>query len=170
MASGQLKSADKGSAKVTLITEDGRPYPQTGKLLFSGLSVDESTGAIAMRAVVSNPDRFLLPGMYARARLEQAVDEQAITVPQQAVLRTPDGASVMVVGADGKVAAQSIKTGPVQGDKWIVNQGLKAGDRVIVEGLQKAKPGATVKPVPWKGSVQNTASQPPVATQSAQKS
>lgn len=170
MASGQLKSADKGSAKVTLITEDGRPYPQAGKLLFSGLSVDESTGAITMRAEVANPDRFLLPGMYARARLEQAVDEQAITVPQQAVLRTPDGASVMVVGADGKVAAQPIKTGPAQADKWIVNQGLKAGDRVIVEGLQKAKPGATVKPVPWKGSAQNTANQPPVAAQSAQKS
>jgi len=170
MASGQLKSADKGSAKVTLITEDGRPYPLAGKLLFSDLSVDESTGAIAMRAEIPNPNRLLLPGMYARARLEQAVDEQAITVPQQAVQRTPDGASVLVVGADGKVAAQSIKTGAAQGNKWIVNQGLKAGDRVIVEGLQKAKPGATVKPVPWKGAAQNTPNQLPVAAQSARKS
>ena len=163
MTSGQLQSAGKGSAKVTLVTEDGHAYPQAGKLLFSDLSVDESTGAVMLRAEFPNADRLLLPGMYARARLEQAVNEQAITVPQQAVLRTPDGASVLVVGADGKVAAQPIKTGAAQADKWIVSQGLKAGDRVIVEGLQKAKPGAIVKPMPWKGTA-------PAAAQPTQKS
>lgn len=163
MTSGQLQSAGKDSAKVTLVTEDGHAYPQAGKLLFSDLSVDESTGAVMLRAEFPNADRLLLPGMYARARLEQAVNEQAITVPQQAVLRTPDGASVLVVGTDGKVAAQPIKTGAAQADKWIVSQGLKAGDRVIVEGLQKTKPGATVKPMPWKGTA-------PTAAQSTQKS
>lgn len=149
MANGRLQHAGKGNARVTLITDDGRVYPHSGKLLFSDLSVDESTGAITMRAEFANPNRFLLPGMYARAQLEQAVDEQAITVPQQAVQRTSEGASVLLVGAGDKVAEQPIKTAGAQNEKWIVSQGLKAGDRVIVEGFQKAKAGATVKPMPW---------------------
>jgi membrane fusion protein, multidrug efflux system len=171
MESGQLKRVGRDQAKVTLVTEDGTPYPHSGQLLFSDMSVDENTGAVTLRAKFPNPDRFLLPGMYARARLEQAVDEQAITVPQQAVIRTQDNASVMLVGADGKVSAQQIKTGAAQGDKWLVLQGLKAGDKVIVEGLQKAKPGATVKPVPWKDQAATAAaSKTPVATpQPAQK-
>lgn len=151
MENGQLKSVGRDHANITLVTDDGHAYPHPGKLLFSDVSVDESTGAISLRATFPNPDRLLLPGMYARARLEQAIDEQALTVPQQAVTRTPDGAAVLVVGADGKVAAQPIKTGAAaQGDKWVITQGLKAGDKVIVEGLQKAKPGAVVKPMPWK--------------------
>lgn len=151
MENGQLKSVGRDQANITLMTDDGRAYPHPGKLLFSDVSVDESTGAISLRATFPNPDRFLLPGMYARARVEQAVDEQALTVPQQAVTHTPDGAAVMVVGTDGKVAAQPVKTGAVaQGNKWVITQGLKAGDKVIVEGLQKAKPGAVVKPMPWK--------------------
>jgi len=158
MAAGRLKSVGKDKARVTLIAEDGRPYPYEGKLLFSDLTVDESTGVITLRAEFPNPDGFLLPGMYARARLEQAVNEQAIMVPQQAVTRSPDGAAVLLVGADGKVATQPVQTGATQGDKWIVTQGLKAGDRVIVEGLQKARPGATVKPVPWKASATNIVS------------
>lgn len=158
MAEGRLKSVGKDKARITLIAEDGRPYPHEGKLLFSDLTVDESTGVITLRAEFPNPDRFLLPGMYARARLEQAVNEQAIMVPQQAVTRSPDGAAVLLVGADGKVASQSVQTGAVQGDKWIITQGLKAGDRVIVEGLQKAHPGTAVKPVPWKVPATTTAS------------
>jgi membrane fusion protein (multidrug efflux system) len=151
MASGQLKSAGKGLASVKLLTEDGQPYPHQGKLLFSDLSVDQSSGAITLRAEVPNPERFLLPGMYVRAQIEQAVNEQAITVPQQAVQRDAAGSSsVMVVGADGKVAVRPIKAESSQGDVWIVSEGLKAGDQVIVEGFQKAKPGAPVKPVPWK--------------------
>jgi membrane fusion protein (multidrug efflux system) len=150
MASGQLTSVGKGQAKITLLTEDGRPYPHSGKLLFSDLSVDESSGSITLRAEFPNPDRFLLPGMYVRAQLGQAVNEQAITVPQQAVIRDQEGASVMVVDGNGKVTAQPVKADSAQGDTWIVSQGLKAGDRVIVEGLQKVKPGATVKPVAWK--------------------
>ena len=122
---------------------------------------------MTLRAKFPNPDRFLLPGMYARARLEQAVDEQAITVPQQAVIRTQDGASVMLVGPDGTVSAQPVTTGRAQGDTWIVRDGLKAGDRVIVEGLQKVQPGAVVKPVPWKNPAAGAA--PAAAPQSAKK-
>lgn len=151
MANGQLKSVGKDRTTVTLVTDDGRAYPHPGKLLFSDVTVDETTGAVSLRAVFPNPDRFLLPGMYARARIEQAVDEQALTVPQQAVTRMADSASVMVVGQDGKVAARPVKTGAAQDNKWVITDGLKAGDQVIVEGLQKAKPGATVKPTPWKG-------------------
>ena len=151
MASGKLQSAGDNAARVTLVTEDGQVYPQSGKLLFSDLTVDESSGAITLRAEFPNPNRTLLPGMYVRARLEQAVNDAALTVPVQAVQRTTDGASVMVVGPDNKVAARPVKADTVQGNVWIVSAGLKPGDRVIVEGLQKAKPGATVKPVAWAG-------------------
>jgi membrane fusion protein (multidrug efflux system) len=174
MASGQLKSAGKGQAKVTLVTEDGRAYAHPGKLLFSDLTVDPSSGAITLRAEVPNPDRFLLPGMYVRARIEQAVKDQAITVPQQALQRDPSGsASVMLVGADGKVSVQPVKADTAQGDAWVVSEGLKAGDRVIVEGFQKAKPGSVVKPVVWKEPA-STAGQPqaaakPAASQADQK-
>ena len=174
MASGQLTSVGKGEAKVTLVTEDGRPYPKPGKLLFSDLSVDESSGAITLRAEFPNPDRTLLPGMYVRALLGQAVNEQAITVPQQAVVRSQQGASVMLVDTSGKVVERSVKADMAQGDAWIVSEGLKAGDRVIVEGLQKVKPGATVKPIAWKAPLAATvpndtkqaapASHPDVAT------
>jgi membrane fusion protein (multidrug efflux system) len=150
MASGQLQRVGKEQAKVTLVTEDGRPYAHAGKLLFSDLTVDESSGAVTLRAEIPNPERLLLPGMYVRARLEQAASENAILVPQQAVQRTPTGASVMVVDADSKVAVRPVKTQGAQGNAWIVSDGLKAGDRVIVEGVQKVKPGAPVKPVPWK--------------------
>jgi membrane fusion protein (multidrug efflux system) len=148
---------------VSLVTEDGTAYPQTGKLLFSDLAVDQSSGAITLRAEFPNPDRFLLPGMYVRARLEQAVNESAITVPQQAVQRDNNGASVMTVGADGKVAPRPVKTGSVQGDKWIITDGLKQGDVVIVEGLQKVQPGAVVKQVPWKPASTGNAAAPVAA-------
>jgi membrane fusion protein (multidrug efflux system) len=163
MSAGKLKTVGRDQASVSLVTEDGTPYPQTGKLLFSDLAVDQSSGAITLRAEFPNPDRFLLPGMYVRARLEQAVNESAITVPQQAVQRDNNGASVMTVGADGKVAPRPIKTGSVQGDKWIVTDGLKEGDVVIVEGLQKVQPGAAVKPVPWKPAPAGNAAAPVAA-------
>ena len=152
LASGRLKSAGKGQARVTLVTEDGVAYPQAGKLLFSDIGVDESSGAVAMRAEFPNPQHLLLPGMYVRARLEQGIDEAAITLPQQAVVRSPEGASVLVVGADNKVALRPVTADVAQGDAWVVSAGLKVGERVIVEGFQKTKPGATVKPVPWQGA------------------
>jgi len=160
MASGKLKSAGKGQVKVTLITEDGQEYAQSGKLLFSDLTVDESSGAVTLRAEFPNPDRQLLPGMYVRARVEQAINENAITVPQQAITRTPDGSAVMVVSAESKVVSRPVKTGAASGDSWVINDGLKEGDQVIVEGLQKVQPGATVKAVQWKKTAPADASAP----------
>ncbi len=150
LASGKLKSAGQGQAKLTLVTEDGRLYPHSGKLLFSDVTVDESSGAILLRAVFPNPGRTLLPGMYVRARLEQAVDEAAITLPQQAIIRGTDGASVWLVGADGKVSSQPVVADAVQEGRSIVSQGLKAGDQVVVDGLQKLRPGGLVKALPWQ--------------------
>ncbi|HWT70924.1 MAG TPA: efflux RND transporter periplasmic adaptor subunit, partial [Oxalicibacterium sp.] len=109
-----------------------------------------SSGTVTLRAEFPNPDRLLLPGMYVRARVEQAINENAITVPQQAVTRTPDGSAVMVVGADNKVVPRPVETGNADGNSWVITNGLKEGDQVIVEGLQKVQPGATVKPVPWQ--------------------
>jgi membrane fusion protein (multidrug efflux system) len=148
--SGKLQSAGPNASRVTLLTEDGRVYGQPGKLLFTDVTVDETSGAMSLRAEFPNRDHLLLPGMYVRARLEQAVNDAALTVPQQAVQRTTDGASVLVVGTDDKVAARTIKADTVQGDVLIVTSGLQPGERVIVEGLQKAKPGTVVKTVPWK--------------------
>jgi membrane fusion protein (multidrug efflux system) len=150
LSSGRLKGANKGQLKVTLLTEDGQEYPRAGKLLFSDVSVDPSSGAVTLRAEVPNPDHLLLPGMYVRARVEQAINENAITVPQQAVTRTPDGAAVMVVDANNKVVPRPVETGNSAGNSWVINKGLKEGDQVIVEGLQKVQPGATVKAVPWQ--------------------
>ncbi|WP_332856331.1 efflux RND transporter periplasmic adaptor subunit [Duganella sp. S19_KUP01_CR8] len=151
LASGKIKGAGKNEARVTLVTEDGQAYPQAGKLLFSDVSVDESTGAVSMRAAFPNPDHTLLPGMYVRARLDQGVNDAAITVPQQAVVRSPEGSSVLVVGADNKVLAQPVTATANDGQNWVVSSGLKGGERIVVEGFQKAKPGATVNPQPWKG-------------------
>lgn len=149
-ADGKLKRLGKNAAQVTLVTEDGQKIGAPGKLLFAEMSVDESSGSVILRAQFPNPERNLLPGMYVRARLEQAVREQSITIPQQSVQQTPQGPSVLLVQADGKVAVQPIKTEGTIGNQWIVSQGLKPGDRVIVEGLQKARPGSAVKAVDWQ--------------------
>ena len=168
MAKGKLQRAgnggSKGEAKVTLMTEDGQVYPQSGKLLFSDVSVDESSGAVSMRAEFPNPNRTLLPGMYVRARLEQGVDSAAITVPQQAIVRSPEGSSVWIVGPDNKVQSQPVVATANEGQNWIVSSGLKGGERIIVEGFQKAKPGAAVNPQPWKGG---PAAAPAAATAAA---
>jgi membrane fusion protein (multidrug efflux system) len=153
LADGKLKSAGKDQARVTLITEDGQTYAQPGKLLFSDVSVDESTGSVSMRAEFPNPNRILLPGMYVRARLEQGVNDAAITVPQQAIVRTNEGSSVLIVGADNKVISQPVVANANEGNNWVVSSGLKGGERIVVEGFQKAKPGATVNPQLWKGPV-----------------
>jgi membrane fusion protein (multidrug efflux system) len=154
LAEGKLKSAGSGGgkseARVTLVTEDGQAYPQAGRLLFSDVSVDESTGSVSMRAEFPNPNRVLLPGMYVRARLEQGVSDAAITVPQQAIVRNNEGASVLIVGADNKVVSQPVTANANDGQNWVVSAGLKGGERIVVEGFQKAKPGATVNPQPWK--------------------
>jgi membrane fusion protein, multidrug efflux system len=150
MRDGQLQKAGKNEAKVSIVMEDGEVYPQAGKLLFSDQTVDPNTGAITLRAVVPNPDRTLLPGMYVRARVEQAVQENAIAVPQQAVQRQADKAIVMLVGPDRKVTPRPVKAETAIGNRWIVSEGLKAGEQVIVEGFQKAQPGTVVNAVAWK--------------------
>lgn len=137
-----------GDASVTLLLEDGSEYAQKGRLLFSDLAVDPATGSVSLRAQFPNPQRVLLPGMYVRVRLAQAVANNAITVPQRALQRNSQGAFVMIV-KDGKVAVQPIQVGAVQGDQWIVESGLTGGEQVIVEGLQKAPPGTPVKTVPF---------------------
>lgn len=167
LAAGKLKGAGKDQARVTLVTEDGLTYPQAGRLLFSDVSVDESTGSVSMRAEFPNPDRVLLPGMYVRARLEQAVNDAAITVPQQAIVRTNEGSSVLIVGADNKVISQPVVANANDGNNWVVSSGLKGGERIVVEGFQKAKPGATVNPQPWKGPVGAPAAPAASAAQAA---
>jgi membrane fusion protein (multidrug efflux system) len=150
MQNGQLRDVSKGELKVKLVTEDGNVYPLSGKLLFSDISVDETTGAVTLRALFPNPKHMLMPGMFVRAQLQQAVNEQAIAVPQQAVQRSADGATVMVVGEGDKVEVRKVTTTSSSGNRWIIGEGLKPGDRVIVEGLQKIRPGAPVRPVPWQ--------------------
>jgi len=142
---GTLKQ-ENGKAKVELLTNDGATFPQTGTLEFSDVTVDETTGSITLRAIIPNPDQTLLPGMFVRARLEEGLNPNALLVPQQGITRTPRGeASAMVVGEGDKVETRQVQTSQAIGDKWLVTGGLKDGDRVIVTGLQKVRPGAQVK-------------------------
>ncbi len=160
---GQLKRAGSQAASVHVVLEDGTEYAQPGKLLFSDLTVDATSGQITLRAEVPNTDGRLLPGLFVRVRLEQAQASNAITLPQQAVTRTPQGDSVMVVAADGKVAPRPITVGGQQRGQWVVLGGLQAGEQVMVDGFQKLRPGAAVKPVPWQGG----AAKPGVGGQAA---
>ncbi len=153
LASGKFKRASgPDAANVEVILEDGSDYGSPGRLLFSDLSVDPTSGQITLRAEVPNPRGLLLPGMYVRVRLPQGEASNGIVVPQQAVQRGTTGDSVMVVAADGKVAPRPVKIGSAVGNDWIVLEGLKPGELVMVDGFQKLRPGATVKPVPWQAS------------------
>jgi membrane fusion protein (multidrug efflux system) len=145
---GKLQRAGKDQAKVKLVLEDGREYPVAGTLQFADVTVDPTTGSIALRALFPNPKKDLLPGMFVRARLEEGVNPDAILVPQQAVSRDQKGMPfALVVGADRKVERRPIATDRAIGDAWLVTSGLKRGEQVIVDGLQKVRPGAEVKPV-----------------------
>ena len=145
LANGKLQQ-ENGKAKVELVTNDGLKNPQNGTLEFSDVTVDQTTGSSTLRAIFPNPDHTLLPGMFVRARLEEGVNPDAILVPQQGVTRTPRGdASAMVVGEGDKVEVRQITATQAIGDKWLVTEGLKTGDRVIISGLQKVKPGVQVK-------------------------
>jgi membrane fusion protein (multidrug efflux system) len=149
LESGQLKSIGKDEARVTLLLEDGSEYSEPGKLEFADVTVDPTTGSIGLRALFPNPRGELLPGMFVRARLEEGVNPSAILVPQLAVTRNQQGQGVaMVVGADSKVEARTLVTERAIGDQWLVKSGLKAGDQVIVNNLQKIRPGVPVKPAP----------------------
>ena len=150
LESGQLKRAGTQAASVRVVLEDGTEYARAGKLLFTDLTVDATTGQITLRAEVPNPGGTLLPGLYVRVRLEQAQAGNAITLPQQAVTRSPQGDSVMVVNAEGKVSPRPVKVGGQQNGQWVILDGLKAGEQVMVDGFQKLRGGAPVKPVPWQ--------------------
>lgn len=171
LAEGRLQRAGgdggKGeAAKVQVLLDDGRVYPQAGKLLFSDLSVDASTGQIALRAELPNPQGLLLPGLYVRVRIAQAAVADGVLLPQQAVARGPNGDTVLVVADDGGVSARPVKLGPPQDGKALVLSGLKAGEKVIVDGLQKAKAGGKARPVPV-GAAASAASAPaPAASKS----
>ncbi len=151
MADGKLIQAGEGKAKAHAILEDGTTYDHDGALLFSGVSVDPSTSQVTLRAEFPNPDQILLPGMYVRVRLEQGVARDALLVPAQAVQYTNDGRTSLMVVRDGKVQAVPVALGAEDKGQYIVNQGLNAGDQVVVEGFQKIRPGAPVQPMPWKG-------------------
>lgn len=161
---GQLSGASD-SARVKLTLEDGSTYPVEGRLAFSGVSVDPTSGSVTLRAIFDNPSHLLLPGMYATAKLVQGVNNNAFLIPQQSITRTPQGqATVYVVNSKGVVEVKNLETTGTQGDKWIVTGGLQEGDRIIYEGVMKVKPGATVKTVianPEKKAVDMSAS--PVA-------
>jgi len=143
---GELQQVGKNQARATLIRDNGSLYPLPGKLLFTDVSVDPSTGQIILRSEFPNPDYDLLPGSFVRVRLEQAVNKEAISVPQRAILRDSAGvAQVLLLDADNRVKQQPVQLGSVQNDRWIVNAGLKAGDRIVIEGLQHARAGEQVQ-------------------------
>ena len=175
MESGQFKRADgANAASVRLVLEDGTEYARSGKLLFSDITVDATTGQITLRAEVPNPKGDLLPGLYVRVRLEQAQASDAILLPQQAVIRTAQGDTVTLVGADGKTSSRTIRIGSAKGSNWVVLDGLKTGELVMVDGFQKVRPGAVVKPVQWRAPATSAAapaaangSTPPASAASA---
>jgi membrane fusion protein (multidrug efflux system) len=148
-----LKSgkARKAQAPVRLILENGREYPHAGKLLFTDLAVDPSTGGVGLRAEFPNPGRDLLPGQFVTVRLPTELASQVLAIPQRAVQASAQGQVVMVVNAEGKLAPQPVKTAGLAGNDWIISEGLKGGEQVVVNGLQKARPGMPVKPVPAAG-------------------
>jgi membrane fusion protein (multidrug efflux system) len=146
VATGVLKRAD--ATDVELMLEDGSIYAKTGRIFFTDLAVDANTGSVSLRAQFPNPKRELLPGMFVRLRFPEAMAENAIRVPQRAVQSGPQGQFVMVVGADGKVAPRPVTSSGMAGADFVIASGLNPGDQVIVNGLQKARPGTVVKPVP----------------------
>jgi membrane fusion protein (multidrug efflux system) len=163
LASGQLKSAGGANAlAVRIVLDDGSVHAQAGRLLFSDLSVDPASGQITLRAEVPNPKGVLLPGMYVRARIEQSAATDAVLLPQQAVQRTAQGDSLKVVATDGTVSTRAVKVGMAKDGQWVVLDGLKAGEMVMVDGFQKLQGNRPVKPVPWQvpGAPSGAASAP----------
>jgi membrane fusion protein, multidrug efflux system len=147
---GELDRIAPDAMKVRLVLDDGERYPLPGKLLFSEAKVDAHTGQVTLRGEFPNPKRELLPGMYVRVQIEQGIDSDAIAVPQQAIQRNSGGGSeVYVVKDDGRVTIQPVKTGSLQDGAWFVTDGLKSGDRVVVEGFQKFTPGDKVRTQSW---------------------
>ncbi len=153
LETGKLQGAGKGQARVLLVTDDGREYAHAGTLQFAGVTVDPGTGSITLRAIFPNPRGELLPGMFVRARLDEGVDPAALLVPQVGVTRDQKGLPVaLVVNAEKKVERRQLVTDRAVGTAWLVTEGIQPGDQVIVEGVQKVRPGVLVNPVPASGS------------------
>ena len=145
---GRLKTSGPGAAQVSLILEDGRTYSEKGKLQFTDVTVDQGTGSVTVRAIFKNADKVLLPGMFVRARIEEGVNQNALVVPQIGITHDQKGQpTALVVGDDDKVVLHQLVTNGTFGNNWVVSGGLKPGDRVIVQGTDKARPGQQVKPV-----------------------
>ena len=158
VSEGRLRLHGPGQAKVTLFLEDGSQYPETGTLQFTDISVDPTTGSVDVRVVFPNPGHVLLPGMYVRARIDEGVNEGAMLVPQIGVTHDPTGqATVLVVGPDDKVAVRVVQATRTLGQDWVVEGGLADGERVIVAGTQRARPGTLVRPVAWQAPVATAA-------------
>lgn len=147
---GRLKKVDEKTAQVTIVLENGSLYSQPGRLLFTGFTVNPSTGQVVLRTVVDNPDEVLLPGMYVRVRIEQAIDEGALLVPPQALQRSANGLTNVYVVREGAATLVPVQTGNNFEGQTLILSGLSAGDQVIVEGVQKIRPGAPVQTKPWK--------------------
>jgi membrane fusion protein (multidrug efflux system) len=161
LAQGQLKHDASSQVKVRLLLEDGSPYPLEGQLEFSEVTVDQGTGSVTLRAQFPNPNQLLLPGMFVRGLVQEGVREQAILVSQRGISRDPAGNAVaLVVGANDVVERRMVQTERTVGDTWLVTDGLQAGDRVIVEGLQRVRPGVAVKVVPFEAKAATPTNQP----------
>jgi membrane fusion protein, multidrug efflux system len=153
MENGTLESVAPGEALVKLVLEDGTVYRHAGKLLFADISVDPTTGMITLRAEIPNPENLLMPGMFARGRIVEGVNRNAITIPQRTIIRGAAGTStVLVVDNENKVELRNVEIDRTVGTKVVVAKGLKVGERIIIEGSQKAPPGSVVKPVPFSES------------------
>lgn len=164
MDEGQLKAAGKQAAEVRVVLDDGTEYETPGKLLFSDLSVDATTGQVTLRAEIPNPKGLLLPGLYVRVRMEQAQAVNAIAVPQQAVTRTDQGDTLRIVSPEGQVSVRPVKVSMASGNRWVIQEGLEAGEQVMVDGFQKIQmlpPGTPVKAVPWTAPGKTPAAAPP---------
>jgi membrane fusion protein (multidrug efflux system) len=149
MQEGRLKTTGPGAAQVTLVLEDGRVYSEKGKLQFTDVTVDQGTGSVTVRAIFRNPDHVLLPGMFVRAKIDEGVNQNALIVPQVGVTHDQKGQpTALIVDNDNKVELRQLVTTGTFGSYWVVSNGLKPGDRVIVQGTDKARPGQQVKPVP----------------------
>jgi membrane fusion protein, multidrug efflux system len=157
---GRLKAGGAGTG-VTIVLEDGRRYPHEGRLQFADVTVDPGTGSFALRVLVPNPENLLLPGMYVTAVLDEGVRSDAVLVPEPGITRNPKGgATALIVGKDGKVELLAVHVSRTVGDQWLVEDGLKAGDRVIIEGLQKVQPGKAVAPTEAGTEIQPAAAKP----------
>jgi RND family efflux transporter MFP subunit len=168
-ATGLLKQNQAGQAQVRVRLEDGSYYAHPGALEFSEVTVDETTGSVTLRALMPNPERLLLPGMFVREEIQEGVREDAVLAPQQGISHDQKGQpNALVVGPDNTVELRTLQTDRAIGDQWLVTSGLKPGDRVIVEGIQSAKPGTKVVPEEYRPADEKTARPPATAQASAE--